>query len=490
MTLEISTKEGGDSAGGNLRSATYSANLLNQYTNRTVSGTADIIGIAKPDATVTVNSQSTYRRGEYYHAAITNDNTSAILYTGYTNRAVLSADTNIVTGNLLIPKTPQSFWYDLDGNLLSDGVWTNIWDAENRMSATENTTGVPSIGRAKETWAFDDQGRWVQRIVLTWSGASYVPQYTNGCNWDNTSLRAILGDSAVVKASFMRGIDLSLGVQSVGGSGSLLAVKLQTNGVLFCAYDGNANVVGLTKGTDGSDSGAYEYDPFGRALRATESAAKDNPIRFSSQLEDGVTLVKKYLYRDLSTEFARWTSRDPMTEAGGVSIYGFAGNDAVNATDFLGLFCCNGRWYNPFTHCCKHGTVISREPVDTGLKHCSAPTQTEPKVDHEWIEGPGWSAGFYPNGATDGSLPGQVRDPDPASGRANKKCNPIKLSRCQFNISAFITCIRQYVTSTAANPPMYQTVPIVGHNCVTWLNAGQNDCMRTAMCPAEEIPEQ
>src|SRR5207248_7008633 len=52
-----STKGGGDSAGANLRSATYSANLLNQYTNRTVPNAADIVGIAHALATNAVNGQ-------------------------------------------------------------------------------------------------------------------------------------------------------------------------------------------------------------------------------------------------------------------------------------------------------------------------------------------------------------------------------------------------------------------------------------------------
>ncbi|MCI0540091.1 MAG: hypothetical protein L0Z50_33210 [Verrucomicrobiales bacterium] len=41
-----STKVGGDAAGANLRSATHTANNLNQYTSRTVPGAVDILGLA------------------------------------------------------------------------------------------------------------------------------------------------------------------------------------------------------------------------------------------------------------------------------------------------------------------------------------------------------------------------------------------------------------------------------------------------------------
>ena len=46
------TAAGGDSSGANLRSATYSANTLNQYTSRTVPGYVNLLGTANSNATV------------------------------------------------------------------------------------------------------------------------------------------------------------------------------------------------------------------------------------------------------------------------------------------------------------------------------------------------------------------------------------------------------------------------------------------------------
>jgi hypothetical protein len=34
------------------------------------------------------------------------------------------------------------------------------------------------------------------------------------------------------------------------------------NGSHFCAYDGNGNITGLAKATDGTVSANYEYGPF------------------------------------------------------------------------------------------------------------------------------------------------------------------------------------------------------------------------------------
>ena len=61
-----STAAGGDQYGANLRYASYTANTWNQYTSRTVPGSVSIVGEATNTATVTINTQPTYRRGNYF----------------------------------------------------------------------------------------------------------------------------------------------------------------------------------------------------------------------------------------------------------------------------------------------------------------------------------------------------------------------------------------------------------------------------------------
>src|SRR6266498_5598908 len=134
-----STKAGGDSTGNNLRPATYFANTLNQYTSRTVTNAVDILGIANAGGTVTVNSQSTYRRYEYFDKALTIDNSAAPVWQSVTNSAT---GATTVTGNVWVPKTPENYGYDLDGNQTSDGRWNYTWDAENRLIRLLANTAV------------------------------------------------------------------------------------------------------------------------------------------------------------------------------------------------------------------------------------------------------------------------------------------------------------------------------------------------------------
>ena len=68
------TLAGGDQNGANLRSASYGANSLNQYTNRTVPGAVDVMGVAFATNAVTVNGQTAYRKGEYFRQQLTVNN--------------------------------------------------------------------------------------------------------------------------------------------------------------------------------------------------------------------------------------------------------------------------------------------------------------------------------------------------------------------------------------------------------------------------------
>ena len=87
----------------------------------------------------------------------------------------------------------------------------------------------------------------------------------------------------------------------------------------------------------GGATAAYEYDPFGNALGATGHAAARNPFRFSTTFQDPVTRHSYYGYRFYDPANGRWLSRDPIGEAGGLNLYGFVGNDPVNAVDVLGM---------------------------------------------------------------------------------------------------------------------------------------------------------
>jgi RHS repeat-associated protein len=344
---------GGSQFGTSLRTNTYSANLLNQYTNRTLVGYVEVLGSANSNATVTVNNESTYRKGDYFRKELSANNTSAAVWLGITNVAVLNGagtnGTDIVTtktGNLLVPKTPEAFSYDADGNTVQDGRWNYSWDGENRLTRLESLTNAQNASRLRLDFAYDHQFRRVQKVVSTWSGSAYVTQSTNRFLYGGWNLTAILDGSGNLLQSFHWGTDLSGSPQNAGGVGGLLSMTVHqgTNaGTYFYCYDGNGNVAALVGAASGAMVARYEYGPFGELLRATGPLAFVNPFRFSTKFCDDEAGFYYYGYRFYDPSTGRWPSRDPLQERGGVNLYAFLHNAAISQIDFLGLADCNSK---------------------------------------------------------------------------------------------------------------------------------------------------
>jgi len=328
---------------------------LNQYTARTVPGYVNILGEATNTATVSVLTEAgvfpASRHGDYWRAEVAVSN-AVPLWVALTNLAVLNQGTNadlIATnrGHLLVPQTPETFTYDADGNLTSDSLWTNTWNAENRRTVIESRPSVPAAARMRVQWTHLPDGRWIERIVSTNSGTAYQPAFTNRYVWDGNVLLAVLNHTNGLELSFLRGLDLSGTPQGAGGVGGVLAVRVGpalpcgplTNTTHFVAYDGNGNVAALVNAADGTASARYEYGPFGEPIRVTGPASRADPFRFSTKRTDDTTDLVLYEYRAYSPSLGRWVSRDPIAERGGRNLYGVVANIPTSRADLLGLGC-------------------------------------------------------------------------------------------------------------------------------------------------------
>jgi RHS repeat-associated protein len=334
-----STKAGGDANGLNQRSATYSANNLNQYTSRTVPAQVNVSGIADALSTVTVKGQATSRKGEYYWAEATANNASAADFLCITNLATTNSLSNTNIGYVFVPKTPEAFSYDADGNLTNDGRWVYIWDGENRLTQLESQTTAPSASKRKITYTYDYQSRLIARKSYTNNGSYQIKSDTKYLNDDWRCLAEINATNNNLIRGYVWGLDLSGSLEGAGGIGGLLMLTDSATGTShFYAFDGNGNVSAMAKTSDSSKTAHYEYGPFGEVVRASGTIAKSNPIRFSTKSQDEETDLLYYGYRFYNASTGRWLSRDPIEEEGGVNIHALANNDPVDRVDSLGLW--------------------------------------------------------------------------------------------------------------------------------------------------------
>jgi RHS repeat-associated protein len=302
----------------------------------------DVLGVANPTADVTVgvlggSIQTAARKGEYYHHALAVGNN---VYPTIEVKSLHGA-TQAQTNRVFNPPSTESFVHDADGNLSSDGRWTYIWDAENRLIAMIRDTDSPAGARQRLIFEYDHQGRRVRKRFDTHNGSGWVLSSDTAFAYDGWNLVAELNaaSSYARLRTYLWGFDLSGSEQGAGGVGGLLLVTDYdvTTTHHWPAYDGNGNVAALVAQADGSLSARYEYGPFGEAIRATGVMGKKNPIRFSTKYTDDQTGLLYYGYRYYNPATGRWINRDPIEEQGGLNHYAFVKNHAVLEWDYCGL---------------------------------------------------------------------------------------------------------------------------------------------------------
>ena len=472
----------------NGRTQSYAANLLNQYTQRSIPGFFWELGSATNAATVTINGQSTLRHNAYFAAEIPMDNSSNAAYAAFVTRGVLqNAGTNHAdlisarTGHVFLAQSPEQFQYDLDGNTLSDGRFTYSWDAENRLIAMQTATNkvglaVPAV---RLFFTYDYQSRRVGKVVSNCVSGVWSLSSARTFTYDGWNLlcETICNPSSVTTNSYTWGLDLSGSAQGAGGIGGLLwETQATTN--CFVAYDGNGNVTALVDANTGALDAQYDYSPFGETIRASGPLAKANPFRFSTKYTDDETGLLYYGFRFYAPQLGRWVNRDPIQEQGGRNLYGFISNESINHLDKLG-FCCYSvglcsRTVGPITvptTTVIAGHTFNIDPWLVSLVYAIIPNHNDVKVESQ--VGPvteSYIRGFfadsfsdaithymvstipYPlNFGVDGYVPGHVAD-DAYPVTCTMQC----VSKARYDV------VKARIFSTATS------YHLLAYNCQTW----------------------
>lgn len=208
----------------NGRQSTYTANELNQYTERSVPGAVDVQGSAAATAAVAVNSQTAQRKGEYFYREVSVDNQDAPQYPQIRVQAMQAGaapgGSDLVserTGRLYVPQTPEEFVHDADGNLTRDGRWSYTWDGENRLVAMESLAVAPAEAKKRLEFEYDAQGRRIRKRTYQWNGTDYVPQTERRFLYDGWNMVAELDGLNILLRTCVWGVDLSGSQQGAGG---------------------------------------------------------------------------------------------------------------------------------------------------------------------------------------------------------------------------------------------------------------------------------
>jgi hypothetical protein len=219
--------------------------------HRDARGAVDVMGLATN--AVTVAGLTPYRKGEYFRKEVPVDSSSSAVWQSIN---VSAPNETAVNGYQFVPKTAETFVYDLDGNLTSDGRWNYTWDLareirpgggaarnrrcgiarkvvdscrsisraeENRLTSVVSLSSAPTASKREVFWAFHGQGRRIRQATYDGSSGSYV--LTEDIKFLSDGWRHIAelnaSDNSVLR-TYVWGLDLSGSLENEWGRSLVL----------------------------------------------------------------------------------------------------------------------------------------------------------------------------------------------------------------------------------------------------------------------------
>ena len=225
---------------------------------------------------------------------------------------------------VMVDETSRSFSYDMDGNLLTNGLLSYSYDSENRlMTVSSNNFNLVK----------NDYDPFCRRIDCLSVGKKILYIY-DGWNQLRETIACASGET---NRDCHWGNDLSGAFQAAGGIGGLVAI-CQDNCSYFPYYDNLGNVISY-RSADGDVLAVYAYDVFGVVTDVNcFSSYIGFSQTFSTKPTELDTNLTYYGYRFYNSLMARWMSRDPQGELVDNCLFQFNRNNALSRTDALGLY--------------------------------------------------------------------------------------------------------------------------------------------------------
>jgi RHS repeat-associated protein len=297
--------------------------------------------------------------------------------------------------------------YDANGNMLSDGTNSFVWNARNQLT---------SMNMAGESFQYDPLGRRVAKTILT-TTTNYLYDRVN-------SVQELSGTTPTANL-LTGGVDQYFQRTDSSGAANFLS-------------DALGGTLALTNST-GSSIAQYTYDPYGNT---TAVGSSTNSYQYTGRENDS-TGMYFYRARYYSSTFQRFISEDPLGLRGGINEYSYVLNNPSNYLDPMGLDVTVTQYAgvdgNPAGHI---GLVVNGDPNQTN--------------------------GFYP--VSDAAAvaqafggrptPGYVKPDDPNNDRIIEDTITIYTSPEED------AAIQAYIDKMRANPGMWY---MFGRNCATFV---------------------
>ena len=185
----------------------------------------------------------------------------------------------------------------------------------------------------------------IKVVQVTYPGSNNFSTFVYDALSRNVSIVETTAGSVTSTKQFVWGRTRRL--ESRDGTGTILAQYFESGETIsgssyFWTRDRLGSVYEVTNGS-GVIQSQYRFDPFGRVV--TISAAVTPDLGFCGYFTHARSGLSLAVFRAYSAELGRWINRDPISEAGGVNLFEYAGNNTTCMVDPLGLF-LTPKWGN------------------------------------------------------------------------------------------------------------------------------------------------
>ena len=221
--------------------------------------------------------------------------------------------------------------YSPDGGLVSFGDFDCVYDSASRLME------VWSNGEMIVENRYDALGR---RVIKRTPDATHTFVYDG---WLLVVERIERSGGQRDQIDYWWGKDISGSLDGAGGIGGLLYIRKNGYEVYVPLYDGMGNVVQYVN-SQGAIVASYAYDAFGNTTQKSGAKADELKMRFSTKYSDDEAGLYYFGRRFYSPRIARWLTRDPIEEDGGLNLYVVCDNDPVNKYDPTGCIPLDTIW--------------------------------------------------------------------------------------------------------------------------------------------------
>ena len=222
--------------------------------------------------------------------------------------------------------------YDIDGNLLTNGVWSYSYDSRNRLSS------IGKDDRILCRFSYDANSR---RIVSD-LGSSFAIHFYDKLN---EIMKRDNAQEDSTREYYYWGNAINGIRDGAGGIGGLIGLQT-SSGNYFPFYDALGNVVAYADSV-GRIVAAFSYDSFGRTMEQNGPLVHSFKHRFSTKSVEIESEIYCWSFRFYCPNIGRWLNRDPMHEIDSANLYLFCRNQATLLTDPFGFASINNN--SPFT---------------------------------------------------------------------------------------------------------------------------------------------